>query len=82
MTEINNVQIARKLKCIPKNYRSEFFNKPREGTHPPPPPLPGVSEASGESPLLQELIYILTLHTTQIRPNHFFSVAGWHLPRL
>ena len=48
MTEINNDQIARKLKCIPKNYRSEFFNKPRGGTH---PPLPSVSEPSGESPL-------------------------------
>ena len=55
VTEINNVQIARKLKCIPKKYRSEFFNKPWGGTH---PPLPGVLEPSGESPLNLRLILL------------------------
>ena len=34
MTKINNVQMARKLKCIPKKYRSEFFNKPRGYPYP------------------------------------------------
>ena len=28
MTEINDVQITRKLKCIPKKSRSKFFDKP------------------------------------------------------
>ena len=46
MTEINIVQIARKPKYIPEKSRSEFFNKPW-GV-----PLPGVSEPSGDSPLL------------------------------